>query len=897
MKICASIAPASMAEAIRKLSSAGKKADLVEVRIDGMADVDFERLLRKPRPGVIITNRRSGEGGAFSGSADEQIDILSRAIGCGADFVDVEMSWGLERILFLSRNSRRTKIIVSYHNFDETPDDLETVYANMRKTGAEILKIATTANDIIDNKRVFALLKRAKRDRQKLIAFCMGERGQASRILSARFGGFLTYASPEVDESTAPGQFTVDDLKHIYRIAAFNSRTEVFGLVGNPVSQSKGIFYHNTIFKRKDVNAIYLNFLVDDLASFLDTFSGELHGFSVTMPFKERIIPFLETIDAAAGKLQAVNTVIVSKRRLIGFNTDLSAIVQIMKKKIQPRGKHIVVLGTGGTARALAFASVSLGAHTTVVGRSSDKARALASEFGCEWALFDFLEEFEDGRLDERNFRRDASGDRPPAGFKKILSKRDDRFRRRLPAGDDAVARCGLVGALQGHRRGGAVHSAGSIAIQTLSRGTCMTGEPARCIRPAKRLDAEVHIPPSKSYTNRALIVAALAEGVSQLVRPSLSDDSRVLIDSLRKFGVGIRERGEILEVDGTAGHFLAPATEIFVGNAGTAMRFLSSFAALAKGTSVINGDDQMLRRPIGDLLSALQSAGVKATGTNGFPPVTIVGGNFLGGRIGISASISSQFASSLLLSAPYARRPVTLHITDDISSLPYIDMSLHVMRSFGAHVKVIDQRNFDVDNSQKYIGREFHIEADATSASYFLAAAALTGGRVRIPDLSPDSLQGDLKFLSVLEDMGCAVARRSTGVELRGGRLFGTEVDMNSMPDCVPTLAVLAAFAEGPTRIGNVAHLKYKETDRLSALAAQLRRMGTGVEQLEDGLIIQPQPPHGAEIETYDDHRMAMSFAVAGLKVEGIVITNPACVSKSFPGFWEEFGKIEGKE
>jgi 3-dehydroquinate dehydratase/shikimate dehydrogenase len=395
MNICVSIAPVSMAEAVRKLSSAGRKADLVEVRTDGMADVDLARLLRRSRPKVIITNRRASEGGTFSGTADEQFDFFSRAISNGADFIDVEMSWGGERISSLSKNPSRTKIIVSYHNFDETPDKLEEVYADMRKTGADILKIATTANDITDNRRVFALLRRAKRDRQKMIAFCMGERGQASRILSARFGGFLTYATLAVDECTAPGQFTVDDLKNIYRMTAFSSRTKVFGLVGNPVSQSKGIFYHNTIFKRKDVNAIYLNFLVDDLASFLDAFSGELHGFSVTMPFKERIIPFLETIDGAAEKLRAVNTVIVSKRRLSGSNTDLSAIIQIMMKKIQPRGKRIIVLGTGGTARTLAFASASLGAHTTVVGRSPDKARAMAAEFGCEWRLFDFLESLE----------------------------------------------------------------------------------------------------------------------------------------------------------------------------------------------------------------------------------------------------------------------------------------------------------------------------------------------------------------------------------------------------------------------------------------------------------------------------------------------------------------------
>ncbi len=220
--------------------------------------------------------------------------------------------------------------------------------------------------------------------------------------------------------------------------------------------------------------------------------------------------------------------------------------------------------------------------------------------------------------------------------------------------------------------------------------------------------------------------------------------------------------------------------------------------------------------------------------------------------------------------------------------------MSLHTMRSFGGEVEVIDQFNYRVNNQQKYIGHEFHIEADASSASYFFAAGTIAGGKVVIPNLAADSLQGDLQFLSVLSDMGCHIVRKDNCIEIHGSRLRGIEVDMNMMPDCVPTLAVLACFAVGPTTISNVAHLEHKETNRLKALASELQKIGAKVELYEDGLTIHPQPLHGAEIETYNDHRIAMSFAVAGLKVEGISIKNPSCVSKSFPSFWDEFAKLE---
>ncbi len=424
-----------------------------------------------------------------------------------------------------------------------------------------------------------------------------------------------------------------------------------------------------------------------------------------------------------------------------------------------------------------------------------------------------------------------------------------------------------------------------------------MTAATARRIKPSPGVDIRLRVPPSKSYTNRALIAAALAEGPSNLVRPSVSEDSMVLVRALRQFGVRIDEHPGRFEISGTGGDLRVPEGKLDVGNAGTAMRFLTTFSSLAKGETVLTGDENMRRRTLKGLLDALKAAGVRTSSADGFPPVRVHGGSFAGGSLEIDAAISSQFISSILLSSPYAKHPVALHARGRVSSLPYVTMTLHVMRSFGAGVDTVEFSDFRVDNTQRYIGQEFMIEGDASAATYFLAAAAITGGHVVIDNLSPESLQGDIKFLALLGEMGCRIERREDAIELHGNRLLGIETEMNEIPDSVPALAVVAAFAEGTTSIFDVEHLKHKETNRLTALAAELTRLGAKVELHDDGLTIHPQPLRGAVIETYNDHRMAMSFAVAGLRVKGVSIMNPGCVGKSFPTFWDEFEKLEQQE
>jgi 3-phosphoshikimate 1-carboxyvinyltransferase len=414
-----------------------------------------------------------------------------------------------------------------------------------------------------------------------------------------------------------------------------------------------------------------------------------------------------------------------------------------------------------------------------------------------------------------------------------------------------------------------------------------------RHIKTIDSIDAVIEVPTSKSLTNRALITAALAMGVSKIINPSQADDCRLMVDALRKFGIIIEEYKSYLTVHGISGKLTAPESEIYVGNAGTTMRFLTGLAAITEGTTRLVGNERMNQRPLCDLLSALGQMGVKYESERGYPPLTVHGRKLKGGTIKIDGTRSSQFISSLLLVAPYADSDVTLELAGGMVSRPYIDLTLDVMRKFG--VEVTESGNsFYIPTARKYLSNEYIIEADASSASYFFAAAAITGGSVLVRNLSLNSEQGDIKFLNILQQMGCKATADNEGVKVTGGNLSAISVDMNEMPDMVPTLAVIALFAEGKTSIKNVKHLRYKESDRLKALATELQKLGAEITEYDDGIEILPKEKYiGAEIETYDDHRIAMSFAIAGLKINGIKIQNPGCVKKSFPKFWDEFEKF----
>jgi len=413
-------------------------------------------------------------------------------------------------------------------------------------------------------------------------------------------------------------------------------------------------------------------------------------------------------------------------------------------------------------------------------------------------------------------------------------------------------------------------------------------------------LDATVIMPGSKSHTQRALILAAIAAGKSILHNPLDSEDTSYLIAALKSLGADINNRDGDLYIAGNGGRLADPGKELYLGNNGTAMRILTGLVAIGPGAFTLTGDKRLRERPLAPLLGALRKLGVDARGRDreGYPPVLVRTSGLRGGTVILRDIESSQYISSLLISAPYAAGDTLIELAGRIPSLPYVNMTIAAMREFGVEVQTAAPCHYRIKGNQCYRGISCRIEGDVSSASYFFLAAAICQGKIRVENINPHSLQGDIGFLSLLEDSGCIVNRKDNGVELTGRPLPRGDLvfDLKDMPDMVPSLAVLSAMRPGRTVIANVAHLRLKESDRLAAMATELRKTGIQVEERQDSLVITGGQPRAAEIETYNDHRIAMSFAILGLAVPGMIIKNPTCVDKSFPGFWKELDKLYHK-
>ncbi len=407
-------------------------------------------------------------------------------------------------------------------------------------------------------------------------------------------------------------------------------------------------------------------------------------------------------------------------------------------------------------------------------------------------------------------------------------------------------------------------------------------------------VQSTIRPPGSKSLTNRALLIAALAEGNSALTGTLVSDDTRVMIDSLLRLGINVSHetKTEVLQVVGGSGQFPKRAADLFVENSGTTIRFLSAALGIAGGRYRLDGIARMRKRPIGPLADALESLGanIKTESSNQCPPITIDSGRLAGGFVKIRGDLSSQYLSGLLMAAPLASSGMTIGIDGPLISVPYVAMTLAVMNDFGVVVEHGPEMDrFEIPAGQSYIGRECAIEPDASAASYFWAVAAICGGRATVEGLNRESLQGDVAFVECLQQMGCQVTFSADSISVTGPARTAIDVDMSNISDTVQTLAAVALFVEGTTTVRNIAHNRIKETDRIGNLAIELRKLGAQVEEFEDGLAITPGRLQPAEIETYHDHRMAMSLALVGLRQPKLVIKNPECVAKTYPHFFSD--------
>ena len=405
-------------------------------------------------------------------------------------------------------------------------------------------------------------------------------------------------------------------------------------------------------------------------------------------------------------------------------------------------------------------------------------------------------------------------------------------------------------------------------------------------------LNATVRVPGSKSLTNRALLIASLANGTTHLTNALFSDDSRYFAKALQTLGFDVQmdEVNYSMTVTGLGGKIPAKKAELFIGNAGTAARFLSAFLTLGNGEYILDGEPRMRERPIGDLVDSLTQLGAKLEPTNNCPPVKINANGLPGGKTTIAGDISSQFLSALLMVAPYAQNPIEVSLSTDLNSKPYVDMTIAIMKDFGVEIERSGYSRFTIHPSFFFPLSSYAIESDASAASYFFAAPAICGGTVKVENISRKSVQGDVAFVDVLKQMGCTVDENDNSILVtRNSSLRGVDVDMRDIPDTAQTLAAVAPFASSPTRIRGIASARVKETDRVHATCVELDRLGVRVEEHEDGMTIHPvEKMRSASIQTYNDHRMAMAFSLIGLRFDGVTIENPACVSKTFPNFFE---------
>jgi 3-phosphoshikimate 1-carboxyvinyltransferase len=423
-------------------------------------------------------------------------------------------------------------------------------------------------------------------------------------------------------------------------------------------------------------------------------------------------------------------------------------------------------------------------------------------------------------------------------------------------------------------------------------------------ISPVKKpLHATVSVPGSKSQTNRALLVAALAEGITTIENALFSDDTKYLAYALQTLGfkISLDQTNSEMTILGLGGKIPKKEANLYIGNSGTAARFLTAFLTLGHGEYYLRGDNRMRERPIGDLIKALIMLGAKIEAldiqeSEVYPPIKIIASGLLGGKTQISGNLSSQFLSALLMIAPYTQSLVEIDVNTNLRSKPYVDMTLAIMRDFGINIERDGFNIFSVSPGQYCPHSSYKIETDASAASYYFSVPAICGGTITVKNISTESIQGDIAFLSVLKQMGCTIKKTEDNIQVTGkSELCGVTVDMRDMPDVAQTLSVIAPFASTPTQIRGISSARIKETDRIAATCKELKRLGVKVEEYNDGLTIFPcKNIKPTTIRTYNDHRMAMAFSLIGLRVKGISIENPSCVSKSFPHFFEILDSIQ---
>lgn len=888
-------------------------ADLVELRLDKWEKLHgevIEQLKREFSIPMMLTLRKASQGGDFKGSEREQLAILHSLVQVKPDYMDLEADLPLAEIQLLQQASPQTKWIISWHDFLSTPSHLEALFQTISLIPAHFYKIATKTHSICDALRLLRLAMQVNSQKSVLCALGMGEVGECTRILSPLVGNPFTFASLEEGQESAPGQLSMCRLLDTYHFRRLNRKTFILGLIGDPVGGSLSHFSHNAVLRQLQLNGVYVKFRVasDELTAFLSHIRHfNIKGLSVTMPHKEGVWKGHLTTSSHSSlqEIQACNTLLFSEDGVKGCNTDGKGALKAMGLSTVAR-KKMIILGAGGTAKAIAYEAIKQGIEVIILNRTEKRAKEIAERLGCQWgSLSDFSSFAKQGY--EILVQTTSVGMAPESHIMPILA--EDLLPCTLVL--DTIwnpiettllrtahlKKCQIVNGLDMF-----IHQAvaqfiywfGDEMNQELIEETIRTHLPFSRKRGVSiyksQLEGTICLPPSKSHSIRAILLGALACGTSYVYQPLRSPDIMQAIQAARQLGAVILDHLDYLEIQGLKGNPHTPDNVIDAGNSGQVLRFVSALAALGEHYTVVTGDQSVRsNRPIQPLLEGLRHLGVFAESTrqNGYAPVMIKG-PLQPGRTCLSGE-DSQPVSALLMAAAFVEGETEIQVQYP-GEKPWIDLTLAWLKRLGVPYQNENFEYFKVKGSKYHPAFSVRIPGDFSSAAFPLVAALLTHSEIQIDNVEMEDVQGDKAIISLLQQMGALIeidSKHQCIKVLKGPRLKGGLIDVNPIIDAIPILAVVGCYAEDETRLINGAIGRHKECDRIACIASELKKMGAKIDIIGDELRIHPAPLHGATVQSHHDHRIALALIVAGLVAEGeTYLEGVECIQKSYPSF-----------
>lgn len=915
-RLCLSVIGPTYADLIRQIKHASVYADWIEIRLDRLEKIDWTHIQTikacSPLP-LVWTIRKVSQGGNFSGTLEEQFTLLKQLMAYQPDFVDLEADLPLPYIKTLQNLSSHTKWIISWHEPHGTPADLNPLAERLFSIPGHYYKLATYAHSTLDALRLLVLSKEINQSQSRFCAIGMGEMGHCTRILAPLVKQPMTFASLEDGQEAAPGQLSAQTLIQTYHFPKLNDQTQLFGLIGCPVDKSMSHLTHNAVFRRLALNAVYVKFNVreEELPSFFSFIRLlPIRGLSVTMPHKELVKSWVSHFPPEG----ACNTLLFVDGEIRAYNTDgLGALKTLAIPSVE--NKKIVILGAGGTARAIAHEAKRKGALVTIVNRTPQRAQALADQLNSSWKPLEQMAALSPEEVDIL-IQATSVGMAPYFEHMPIPPDWIPPYIHVL----EAISNPPETRFLQEARQRGCqtypganlfvhqavqqfVHWFGEGIDQDLVEKIIRQHHPGfkaeqKSIKVKKSLlKGSIALPPSKSHSIRAILLGAMTEGESRVKYPLSSPDVQQAIEAAIQLGAQMTRGDQSLTIKGVGGRPATPKAVIDAGNSGQVLRFVGALAALSEGYTILTGDPSICsNRPAQPLLDGLSGLGAWAVSTqqNGYAPLVIKGPLKPG-----SACLNgqdSQPVSGLLMAAAFVEGETQLTV-HEAGEKPWIALTLAWLDRLGVDYTHQNYEKFVIKGKQKRPSFQIEIPGDFSSAAFPLVAALITQSELTIERADMEDIQGDKAIIPLLQQMGACIEidKAEQKIHIKKGEcITGKEIDVNPFIDAVPILAVLGCFAEGETRLVNGSIARYKECNRLACIVAELKKMGAQIEETEDGIHIRSSKLKGARVQSYHDHRMALALMVAGLASEGTTeVEGAECIHKSYATFIEDMQRV----